>query len=71
MSRTAQPRETHEAECNWIESAWPEEKGSFRNSQKVFNEYVEMQADFARMDGFPDLAEKMLGFRQFVPHGKR
>jgi len=71
MSRIAKDQAYHETELDYLKNAWPGDKGSFRNNQAVFNEYIEMQAGFARADGFPVIADNMLGYRQFVPHGKR
>ena len=69
--RQEKAREDWAKELHYIATAWECDAGSFRHDQSVFNEYVSMQAEFCRQDGFDDLAFTMEGFRQFVPHSKR
>ena len=69
--RMKQSREWHANELHYIAHAWPEGKAAFRGDESVFNDYINMQAEFARTDGFDDIAFHMEGFRQFVPQSKR
>lgn len=67
MARIQHSKEWHEEEYAWIANAWPMNAGQFRNNQAVFNEYIEMQAESAALDGYPDIAKSMLGCREAVP----
>jgi hypothetical protein len=42
-----------------VEMTWPAYAASFNNDSACFNAYVTMQSGFARMDGFPELADMM------------
>lgn len=71
MARIEHDMEWHARELIYIARAWPDEKKSFNGNQRTFNEYVEMQAEGARNDGFDGIANAMLACREFVPHSKR
>jgi len=46
-------------ELTFIETAWPEEARSFAYDRALFEQYVRMQARFAREDGFESIADDM------------
>ena len=68
MARIQHDEEWHARELVYIATAWPKEKASFNGNQRVFNEYIEMQAEGAKNDGFKGIAAAMLACRVFVPH---
>lgn len=71
MARIKHDMEWHARELIYIARAWSNAKKSFDGNPRIFNEYVEMQAEGARNDGFGGIANAMLGCREFVPHSKR
>lgn len=61
VMRKSQERKAHEEELKYILRTDPRSPGGlFNNDTSVFQGYVKMQANFARLDGYADIYEAML-----------
>jgi hypothetical protein len=62
--RTAQDITYHINERRWISNAWPIADHMFNRDPECFNRYIDMQANAAREDGFPGIANDMLRYKR-------